>query len=172
MTAFNQIGYVVDDLDDALVYWVGVVGIAPFFVYRDFELVECFYDGEPITQVISVAFAQAGPVQVELIEQHGDTPSAYLGRASGNAHHVAVWTRDYDRDVDTFRARGLVDLQWGTASGKPDERFVYLAPAGPGPMIEVVEVLEPKTRTYAAIADAARSYDGSEPVRDASLIVN
>ena len=171
MTDFNQIGYVVDDLDEALAYWVDVVGIAPFFVYRDFELRECFYEGEAITQVISVAFGQAGPVQVELIEQHGDTKSAYRGRASGNAHHVAVWTREYDRDVDAYRARGLTDLQWGTASGKPDERFVYLAPGGPGPMIEVVEVLEPKARTYRAIAEAARRYDGSEPVRDASLIV-
>jgi hypothetical protein len=170
MTAFNQIGYVVENLDEALAYWVDVVGVAPFFVYRDFELAECFYEGEPITQVISVAFAQAGPVQVELIEQHGDTRSAYLGRASGDAHHVAVWTRDYDRDVDAYRARGLVDLQWGTASGKEDERFVYLAPGGPGPMIEVVEVLEPKARTYRAIADAAITYDGSAPVRDASLI--
>ena len=172
MTAFNQIGYVVDDLDEALRYWVDVVGVAPFFVYRDFELVECFYEGEPITQVISVAFAQAGPVQVELIEQRGDTQSAYLGRASGNAHHVAVWTREYDRDVDAYHAHGLARVQWGTASGKQDERFVYLAPAGPGPMIEVVEVHEPKARTYRAIAEAARTYDGSEPVRDASLIVN
>ena len=170
MTDFNQIGYVVDDLDEALAYWVDVVGVAPFFVYRNFELNECFYEGEPITQVISVAFAQAGPVQVELIEQHGDTRSAYLGRASGDAHHVAVWTRDYDRDVDAYRAHGLVGMQWGTASGKLDERFVYLAPSGPGPMIEVVEVHEPKARTYRAIADAARTYDGSEPVRDASLI--
>jgi hypothetical protein len=172
VTDFNQIGYVVDDLDEALAYWVDVVGVAPFFVYRDFELAECFYEGEAITQVISVAFAQAGPVQVELIEQHGDTKSAYRGRASGNAHHVAVWTREYDRDVDGYRARGLTDMQWGTASGKPDERFVYLAPGGPGPMIEVVEVHEPKARTYRAIAEAARTYDGSEPVRDASLIVN
>jgi hypothetical protein len=39
-------------------------------------------------------------------------------------------------------------------------------------MIEVVEVHEPKARTYRAIAEAARTYDGSEPVRDASLIVN
>jgi hypothetical protein len=171
VTAFNQIGYVVDDLDEALEYWVDVVGIAPFFVYRDFELAECFYEGEPITQVISVAFAQAGPVQVELIEQHGGTKSAYLGKASGNAHHVAVWTREYDRDVDRFRMHGLTDMQWGTASGKQDERFVYFAPSGPGPMIEVVEVHEPKARTYRAIADAALTYDGSEPVRDASLIV-
>jgi hypothetical protein len=61
-------------------------------------------------------------------------------------------------------------VQWGTASGKLDERFVYLAPAGLGLMIEVVEVHEPKARTYRAIADAARTYEGSEPVRDASLI--
>jgi hypothetical protein len=170
MTAFSQIGYVVEDIDEALAYWVDIVGVAPFFVYRDFELAECSYEGEPISQVISVAFAQAGPVQVELIEQHGDTRSAYLGQASGHAHHVAVWTSDYERDVDAYRARGLVDVQWGTASGKPDERFVYLAPSGPGPMIEVVEVFEPKARTYRAIAEAARTYDGSEPVRDASRI--
>jgi hypothetical protein len=36
-------------------------------------------------------------------------------------------------------------------------------------MIEVVEVLAPKVEMYRRIADAARDYDGTSPVREASL---
>ena len=168
MPSFDQIGFVVDDLDEALRYWTDVIRVAPFFVYRDFRLAECFYEGEPIELTISVGYGQAGDVQIELVEQHGDTPSTYLGRASGDAHHVAFWTPDYDRHVEAYRSRGLVDLMWGTASGKPDERFVYLAANGPGPMIEVTEVHPAKREMYRGIADAARTYDGTEPVREVS----
>jgi len=169
MPAFNQIGFVVDDIDEAVRYWIDVIGVAPFFVYRDFRLAECYHEGEPVDLVISVAYGQAGEIQVELVEQVSDTPSPYVGRAAEEAHHVAIWTRDYDREVQTYRARGLVDLTWGSASGKADERFVYFEPAGPGPMIEVVEVLEAKSEMYRKIADAARTYDGTDPVRETSL---
>jgi hypothetical protein len=162
----NQIGWVVDGIDEAVRYWVDVLGVAPFFVYRDFTLAECYYRGEPVTLTISVAYGQAGAIQVELIEQIGDTPSPYLGIVSRDAHHVAFWTPAYDRHVDTYRTRGLVDLMWGSASGKPDERFVYFSPSGPGPMVEVTEVHPPKMETYRAIAEAARTYDGTDPVRE------
>ena len=167
---FDQIGIVVGDLDEAVAYWMEVLGVAPFWVYRDFTLAECFHDGEPIELTISVAYGYAGPMQVELVEQHGDTPSAYLGRVSGDPHHVAFWTSEYDRHLDLYRARGLRELMWGSASGKPDERFVYLAANGPGPMIEVTEVLPAKAETYRAMAEAARAYDGSEPVRKGALL--
>jgi Glyoxalase/Bleomycin resistance protein/Dioxygenase superfamily len=169
MPAFNQLGFVVDDVDEAVRYWIDVIGVAPFFVYRDFRLAECYHEGDAVDLVISVAYGQAGEIQIELVEQVSDTPSPYVGRAAGDAHHVAIWTPEYDRDVETFRARGLVDLTWGSASGKSDERFVYFQPAGPGPMMEVVEVLEAKTEMYRKIADAARMYDGTDPVREASL---
>lgn len=165
MPTFDQLGFVVEDLDEALRYWVEVIGVAPFFVYRDFTLAECSYQSEPIELTISVGYGQAGDVQVELVEQHGDTPSAYLGRASGNAHHVAIWTPDYDGHVERYRSHGLADVMGGSASGKPDERFVYLAPNGPGPMIEVTEVHPPKRELYRGIAEAARAYDGTDPIR-------
>ena len=167
--ALNQLGFVVDDIDDDVRYWVEVVGVAPFFVYREVTLAECLYDGEPVELTLSVAFGQAGALQIELIQQLSDTPSVYVGRASGAAHHAAIWTPDYDRVVETYRARGLLDRMWGSASGRADERFVYLQPAGPWPLIEVVEVLAPKAEMYRRIADAARSYDGTDPVREASL---
>ena len=169
MPAFNQIGYVVDDVDEAMRYWVDVIGVAPFFVYRNFTLAECIHEGDRIELTLSVAYAQAGEVQVELIQPLGDGPSPYRGWASGDTHHVAVWTTSYDRDVETYRSRGLVAQTWGTASGKPDERFTYLLPSGPGPMLEVVEVPAAKVAMYRRIADAARSYDGTEPLRETSL---
>jgi Glyoxalase/Bleomycin resistance protein/Dioxygenase superfamily len=168
MPTFDQIGFVIDDLDEALAYWIDVIGVAPFFVYRDFRLAECMYRGEPIELTISVGYGQAGDVQVELVEQHGDTPSAYLGRVSGQPHHVAFWTPDYDRHVEAYRARGLVGVMWGSASGRSDERFTYLAANGPGPTIEVTEVHPAKREMYRAIAEAAHTYDGTEPVREVS----
>lgn len=167
--ALNQLGFVVDDIDDGVRYWVEVVGVAPFFVYREVTLAECLFEGAPVELTLSVAFGQSGAFQIELIQQLSDTPSVYVGSASGEPHHVAIWTRDYDHVVETYRARGLVDRMWGSASGRADERFVYLQPAGPWPLIEVVEVLAPKADVYRGIADAARSYDGSDPVREATL---
>jgi hypothetical protein len=165
----SQVAYVVDDLDESLAYWVDVVGVAPFFVYRELELAECRHDGEPIELTLSVALGQAGNMQVELIQQHGDTPSIYLGESSGKAHHVAVWTREYDRDLAAFHDRGLVDKQWGSASGAADERFVYFEQQGQGPMVELVEVLDKKAAMYAEIAEAARTYCGTPPLREAML---
>lgn len=169
LPAIRQVAYVVGDVDEALEHWVEVVGVAPFFLYRNLELAECHYDGDAITLELSVALGQSGAVQVELIQQHGDTPSIYLGETSGKAHHLALWTRDYDNVVAAYRAQGLRHLQWGSASGAADERFVYFAPEGPGPIVEVVEVLDRKTQMYAEIAEAARVYDGSQPVREVTL---
>ena len=169
-TEVSQLGYVVADVDDAVRHWVEVLGVAPFFVYREVTLATCLVRGEPVDLTLSVAFGQAGKLQIELIQELSDTPSAYTGSTPGQPHHVAIWTRDYDRDVDTFRARGLVDLMWGSSSGRADERFVYFASSGPGPLVEVVELLDAKAAMYGAIADAAREYDGTAPVREASLL--
>ena len=165
----SQVAYVVASLDDALEHWIEVLDVAPFFVYRHVELADCTYEGRPTSIELSVALGQSGDVQVELIEQHGDTPSIYRAQESSNAHHVALWTRAFDDVLSMCRSRGLRDLQWGSASGEPGERFDYFAPLGPGPMIEVVEVLDAKAAMYAQIADAARTYDGSDPVREATL---
>ena len=51
-----------------------------------------------------------------------------------------------------------------------DERFVYFASGGPGPMIEVTEVLPAKAEAYRAMAEAAHTYDGSDPVREGASL--
>jgi hypothetical protein len=163
---FHQIGFVVDDLDAAIAHWLQNVGVAPIFVYREFELAEYFFDGEPYKQVLSVAYGQAGPVQIELIHQHDDSPSAYRDFASGVVHHVAIWTPDYDTTLASYRSRGYVPVQWGNATGHAGQRFTYLGANSLGPMLEITEVLEPKAEVNRKIAAASDAYDGRNPIRD------
>ena len=43
---------------------------------------------------MSCAFAQAGPMQIELIEQHTDGPSVYrdmFPAGTGGFHHLCYW---------------------------------------------------------------------------------
>ena len=54
------------------------------------------YRGEPSPLEVSIALANSGALQIELIQQRNDAPSMYrdfLSRESrGGLHHVAYWT--------------------------------------------------------------------------------
>jgi hypothetical protein len=168
----RQVAYVVDDLDAALAYWIDVLGVGPFFLFERIHLAECVHRGRPTDPELSVALAQSGGVQIELIVQHDDEPSAYtdpLAAVGHGAHHLALWTAEFDRHAAVCRTRGLTELQAGSSSGDPAERFVYFAPPGAGgTILELVEVHAPKAEWYRFVADAARDWDGRDPVRPAS----
>ncbi|HXY29293.1 MAG TPA: VOC family protein [Gemmatimonadaceae bacterium] len=168
MVSFQQIGFVVDDIDDAIAHWYEHIGVAPIFVFRKFELAEYFFEGEPYEQVLSVAYGQAGPVQIELIQQHDDSPSLYCGAVSGAMHHVAIWTAHYDETLAAYRARGYEPVQWGNASGGDGQRFSYLGPNTVGPVLEITELSPAKAKTNRRIATLSKSFDGHDPIRDAA----
>ena len=71
----RQIGYVVRDIDAAIAPWVAM-GIGPWFVIRELPL-RTLYRGRPCEVVQSIALANSGDLQIELIAQHGDTPSIF-----------------------------------------------------------------------------------------------
>jgi catechol 2,3-dioxygenase-like lactoylglutathione lyase family enzyme len=168
----RQVAYVVDDLDAALAYWIDVLGVGPFFRFDRIHLAKCVHRGVPTDPELSVALAQSGGVQIELIVQHDDEPSAYtdsIAAVGHGAHHLALWTAELDRHTAVFRARGLTELQSGSSSGDPSERFAYFAPpAAGGTILELVEVHAAKAEWYGFVADAARDWDGRDPVRPAS----
>ena len=72
-----QLGFVVPDLDRAMEHWTGAVGVGPFYVMQHIKFAEALYRGQPTDADISVAVAQWGEVQVELIQQFNDSPSIY-----------------------------------------------------------------------------------------------
>ena len=105
---FFQLGHVVDDVFAAAASWARTFGVGPFHVLPVVEQ-RANYGADPRTVRIQVAVAQAGPVQIELIQQHCETPSIFSDWSRGGAsafHQIATVTSNYDAKKAHFEALG------------------------------------------------------------------
>lgn len=162
----RQIGYVVSDLDTSLAEWIAL-GVGPWFVVRE-HTQRVIYRGEACEVTISIALANSGELQIELIHQHGDTPSIFTEfLAAGNEgfHQLAWWTDDFDVAVAAAEAAGWPVVWTGDAEGAT--RFVYVEPpaGGAATVYEIMELTELTAGMGAFVRDAARDWDGSDPIR-------
>jgi hypothetical protein len=168
----RQLGYVVQDIDTAMRHWVEVEGVGPWFVSDNFELPEFHYNSEPHTDLaLSVAFANSGELQIELIQQRSNTPSMFtefrLRHATlppqGLMQHWSAWPEDYDAVHARALAAGYAIAQQGRTSRV---RFAYFrATAGAPDGIEISDNPEAAHAFRARVREAALSWDGSDPVR-------
>lgn len=161
----RQIGYVVTDLERALAEWLAL-GVGPWFVVRE-HTQRVIYRGEPCEVTISIALANSGELQVELIHQHGDTPSIFtefLAAGRGGFHQFNWWTTDFDAAVAAAEAAGW-PVVW-TGDAESVTRFAYVEPPAGGlaTVYEIMELTELATGMGDFVRDAARDWDGSDPV--------
>jgi len=164
----RQNGYVVRDLESAMRHWTEVLHVGPFFHLPHVEADEVVYRGEPTPVDISIALAFSGDLQIELIQQHNDAPSVYkdfLDAGHEGLQHVSAWTPDYDSALVRFEAAGQRVLQYGTLPG--GLRFAYFdTELHPGTVFEIsnltAEAFKPMLD---AMQDAARTWDGTDPIR-------
>jgi hypothetical protein len=163
----RQNGYVVRDIEGAMKHWTETLGVGPFFYFERVPIDDFSYHGEPSPLDMSVALANSGALQIELIQQNNDAPSMYrefLQAGHEGLQHVAYWTRTFDGDLERVLAAGYRIGQSGCAGG-PDGRFVYFeTQSHPGTVIELSEVSGPKGRFFDHIAEAAKAWDGSRPI--------
>ena len=163
----RQNGYVVRDVEAAMRHWSEVLGVGPFFYFERVPIEDFRYRGEPSPLEVSIALANSGALQIELIQQRNDAPSMYrdfLAAGGEGLQHVAYWTEDFDADLARFEKAGHRIAQ----SGRIGEsgRFVYLdTEAHPGTVIEVSEISGPKGRFFAHIAARAQNWDGTDPIQ-------
>lgn len=158
-----QIAYHVADLDTAMAAWQRRFGMGPFILRRHIALDQVSYRGRPATLDISAAHVQAGPVQIELVMQHCDQPSAFrdcFGPDEEGLHHVALFPEDHQVMVDHYAKQGfpvVTDLLTAERRGASyvDARAVL------GHMIEIYRVNDSLHALYALVADAAANWDGS-----------
>jgi hypothetical protein len=164
----RQNGFVVRDIEAAMRHWVEVLGVGPWFYLERAPITTFHYRGQPSPIEVSIALANSGSLQIELIEQRNDAPSSYLDflREVGQGlQHVAFWTERFDADAAAAAAQGHRALQEGCAGG-PDGRFVYYdTTSHPGTILELSEVSGAKGAFFAHIRETARTWDGSEPIR-------
>lgn len=164
----RQLGYVVRDIEQAMQYWSNTLGVGPWYYNPKVPIVNYQYDGRGYEPHNSVALANSGFVQVELIQVRNDVPSMYrdfLRAGHTGLQHVAYWTEDYDADLRRLQAQGF-RVKMGGEVGRQG-RFVYFDTGlHPGTVIELSEVAGPKGRLFDLIRDSARDWDGKDPVRD------
>lgn len=169
---FSQVGMVVRSADEAMRSMTEKLGIGPFFVLREITLENFWYGGAPSrSPVLTIGLAQAGPVQIEIIEQHDDAPSIYadfLASGREGCQHFGLWFSEreaWTRTYDQFVASGARLMQQGGSIEK--RRFAFFETDLPGqPMIELSESLLPETRPFTdAVAQASIGWSGADPIR-------
>jgi hypothetical protein len=167
----RQTGFVVQNLDAALRHWTETLGIGPFHVAREIRFADFRYRSEAApSPLLSLAFAQAAGMQIELIQQHDDTPSGYRDFLAGGRtglQHSAAWFAEpeaYDFARRTLILRGMRIRQEST---RPGGRFAYFS-AGEGvyPELEISEALVPPHDEFVAlVARQSLDWNGDDPVR-------
>lgn len=164
----RQNGYVVPDIEAAMNYWATVMGVGPWLYLEQAPIKDFQYLGAPSEIDVSIALANAGPLQIELIQQRNDAPSMYRDFVrAGNIglQHVAYWTENFDQALAAAEARGLTIGQSGY-SGSPDGRFVYFtAEEHPGTVIELSEVSGAKGQLFRKIRERCAVWDGKNVIQ-------
>lgn len=163
----RQAGYVVDDIEAAMDYWSRTLGIGPWFYNERVPIRNYTYRGERYEVHNSVALANSGPLQMELIQTRNDAPSMYrdfLKAGRTGLQHVAYWTENYDADLERLTGQGFKPVMSGEVGEKG--RFVYFdTEYHPGTVIELSEVAGPKGKMFDLIRNASLDWDGCDPVR-------
>jgi len=162
--AVRQNGYIVRDLDAAIQSWLAL-GIGPWLTMRGVRQPGGFYRGAPSEPLLSIAFANSGDLQIELIQPDDESPSIYrefLGSGHQGFHHLAWWADDFDAAMARASAAGWPVVQ--SSGPEATARFAYFEIGAAEPRIVEIMELNDLTRALGeAVRSAAAGWDGSEP---------
>ena len=129
--AVTQNGYVVRDIQAAMRHWIEVLDVGPWYYIDRAPIVDFTYKGTPSPAEVSIALANSGTLQIELIQQRNDGPSMYhdfLQAGHEGLQHVAYWTTTFEADLARALDAGYVIGQSGRV-GDPG-RFIYFQTEG------------------------------------------
>lgn len=165
--SLSQVGLMSRDVDKSMQYFVDAWGMGPWFVLRNIKM-SMLYKGEPTELDVSIAMANCGDLQFEIVQQHNDAPSLYLDSLahtqSLHVQHVAVWTPDV-RGLESKAASLGWEAVFETRSG-PGRSVFITHPSEPMVCIELSDSDPFKDQVRAAIKDTAASWDGADPIRN------
>jgi Glyoxalase/Bleomycin resistance protein/Dioxygenase superfamily len=162
-----QIGYVVTDIEASMQQWVRH-GVGPWFYIERVQTDYFRHRGVDSPVQLSIALANSGDVQIELIQQRNDAPSMYrefLDSGRSGAQHIAYWTTDFPDLYQRALAAGYTVGHEGQIGGEQG-KFAYLdAEHDQGTVIEISDVSGAKGQLFAYIRQQAAAWDGTDPIR-------
>ena len=168
----RQMGYVVRDIESAMHNWTTTLHIGPFYYVERVPGVDLRYQGAAGSPRVSLALAYSGDLQIELIQQHDQTPSSYLDfLAAGNEglHHIGFFTEHYDLDLQRAAEAGL-HVEQSAVLGDQVGKSTYFSTNGHGePVLGLLAVNAAIRDLYRMVHAEAGRWDGSGPVRRIEL---
>lgn len=161
-----QMAYVPADFQASLRFWTGTMGVGPFFLRPHFGYDKLLYRGTPSSVDFSIAVAYWGDMQIELIEQHNSAASIYSSWRNGGHHGVHHFCILVD-DIGIARAICAEDgFEIVQEIYLPAAEVIYVdAGGGSGTLLEIIQIGAAGKEGFARMRDAARDWDGSDPVR-------
>jgi len=163
-----QLGFVVDDLQHAARHWVRVFGVGPFHIMPRVANA-CRYRGADATVDIHIGVAQAGPVQIELIQDYTDGPSVFRDlrdryrSTKFGFHQVSTLTHDFDGKKAHYEGLGY---ELACEFTTPGQRVAFFDTIDDfGFFTEVVEEKPTFQANLSKISRTCADWDGTDPIR-------
>ena len=165
----RQIGYVVKDIEKAMEHWLKI-GVGPWFYKEDVGSTEFSYYGKPSRiPKVSIALANSGDMQLELIQQRDDAPSLYLDSLKKNgeiAQHIAYWTPDKFNEICMqLKDLGYIEGHAGRMGANRGPYAYFIHPDVPSAMLEISDSSGGKAEYFDQVRKAAENWNGEDPIR-------
>ena len=129
MVGIDQVGLVVHDIDKTIEMFQNVLGISNFKKVDwpiDGKDPKSFFRGKQAHWRMRLAFAQIGPLQIELIQpvDENNQFSEFIKKHGPGLHHLRVLVEDIDKNIKRLKEEGVEILSTGTGVHK-DSRWAY-----------------------------------------------
>jgi hypothetical protein len=168
-----QVAYTVKNIDRGMDDFTKRLNVGPWFVTGPFVPSKGRYRGQSTDMSLTLAVAFSGHMMIELIEQHDNKPSVYqetIMTKGYGFHHWAICSKSFDEDVARYEAAGY-PAAFSDVSPR-GVRIVYIDTTRDLPgMLEIIETTDALEAIYQGYFDAARNWNGEDPVRRWSLKV-
>lgn len=164
-----QIAYAVEDAAAAAERWARELGAGPFFLAEHIPVTDVVYRGSKSVFDHTSAYGQWGDIMVELVQDHGTTPSVVRERFStgeSGLHHMAFFVEDLGSATKGLIDQG-VELAMSACAGETRFHF-HDALRQLGHFVELYEATDNLVAFYRQVRVASIGWDGADPVRRVS----
>ena len=170
----RQVAYFVQDARKSALRHHQTFGSGPYFVAEHIPLRLALHRGVARELDHTSAYGQWGPVMVEFVQQNNPGPSCFHdlypeGSGREGIHHVALFVDDMKGTIARYNAAGHATALYAEMKGDGFPFAMIDMVASLGHMIELYQPLAQLAGFYAMVANAAKGWDGAEPVRTISF---